>query len=184
MIHGTAMPERAAVTRFGLLQASILPTIRCTVTPFATSVLMSNATPLCVRAFRSRSISRSPARQHPQTQGPDQRQPRRFRACGPDATVPVREDEQINNEMGGSPMRSALLLVAGIAVVLAAREGLSTARAQQMDFEKIAITTDQMAPNLYMLSGSSGIDPSHDDAAGGRIGILAGPDGVFMVDAQ
>ena len=35
-----------------------------------------------------------------------------------------------------------------------------------------------------MLSGSAGLDPAHEDAAGGRIGVLAGPDGVFMVDAQ
>ena len=35
-----------------------------------------------------------------------------------------------------------------------------------------------------MLSGSAGLDPSHEDAAGGRIGVLAGPDGILMVDAQ
>ena len=35
-----------------------------------------------------------------------------------------------------------------------------------------------------MLSGSAGLDPGHQDAAGGRIGVLAGPDGIFMVDAQ
>ena len=53
-----------------------------------------------------------------------------------------------------------------------------------MDFNKVQIITDQMAPNLYMLSGSGGLDPSHDDAAGGRIGVLAGPDGILMVDSQ
>ena len=35
-----------------------------------------------------------------------------------------------------------------------------------------------------MLTGSSGLDPSHEDAAGGRIGVLAGPDGVLMIDSQ
>jgi len=35
-----------------------------------------------------------------------------------------------------------------------------------------------------MLSGSAGADPGHEDGAGGRIGVLAGPDGIFMVDAQ
>jgi len=35
-----------------------------------------------------------------------------------------------------------------------------------------------------MLSGSAGADPGHQDAAGGRIGVLAGPDGIFMVDSQ
>ena len=57
------------------------------------------------------------------------------------------------------------------------------ARSQNLDYNKIEITTDQIAPNLYMLSGSAGLDPSHEDAAGGRIGVLAGPDGILMVDA-
>ena len=52
------------------------------------------------------------------------------------------------------------------------------------DFSKIDITADKIAPNLYMLSGSAGLDPGHQDAAGGRIGVLAGPDGIFMVDSQ
>jgi cyclase len=52
------------------------------------------------------------------------------------------------------------------------------------DFSKIDITAEKIAPNLYMLSGSAGSDPAHQDAAGGRIGVLAGPDGIFMVDAQ
>jgi len=52
------------------------------------------------------------------------------------------------------------------------------------DFSKIEIMTERIAPNLYLLSGSAGADPAHEDAAGGRIGILAGPDGIFMVDAQ
>ena len=52
------------------------------------------------------------------------------------------------------------------------------------DFNKIEILTEKIAPNLYLLSGSAGTDANHQDAAGGRIGILAGPDGIFMVDAQ
>src|SRR5439155_10706497 len=36
----------------------------------------------------------------------------------------------------------------------------------------------------YMLTGSGGLDPSHEDAAGGRIGVLAGPDGILMIDSQ
>jgi cyclase len=77
-------------------------------------------------------------------------------------------------------MKSALLLSVGLAVTL-----LSTsASAQTMDFDKVQIITEQLGPNVYMLTGSSGLDPSHEDAAGGRIGVLAGPDGVLMVDAQ
>ena len=55
---------------------------------------------------------------------------------------------------------------------------------QGIDYAKIEILTEKIGPNLYMLSGSAGADPGHEDAAGGRIGVLAGPDGIFMVDSQ
>ena len=55
---------------------------------------------------------------------------------------------------------------------------------QGIEYAKIEILTEKIAPNLYLLSGSAGADPGHQDAAGGRIGILTGPDGIFMVDAQ
>ncbi len=71
------------------------------------------------------------------------------------------------------------LSVVLVAVVLSAN-----AWAQGPDYSKIDITADRIAPNLYMLSGSAGLDPGHQDAAGGRIGVLVGPDGIFMVDAQ
>jgi cyclase len=58
------------------------------------------------------------------------------------------------------------------------------AQAPRIDYARIEILTEKIAPNLYILSGSAGADPGHEDAAGGRIGILAGPDGIFMVDAQ
>ena len=69
------------------------------------------------------------------------------------------------------------------ALVVAAWLG-AWGQAQGIDYAKIDILTEKVAPNLYMLSGSGGADPGHQDAAGGRIGVLAGPDGVFMVDAQ
>jgi len=75
-------------------------------------------------------------------------------------------------------MRRAWLLLAAVAPL----SGL--ALAQTMDFNKVEILTEQLGPNVYMLSGSSGLDPSHEDAAGGRIGVLAGPDGVLMIDSQ
>jgi cyclase len=53
-----------------------------------------------------------------------------------------------------------------------------------IQYDKIEIRTDKVAPNLYMLSGSEDVDPGHPDGAGGRIGVLAGPDGIFMVDSQ
>jgi glyoxylase-like metal-dependent hydrolase (beta-lactamase superfamily II) len=77
-------------------------------------------------------------------------------------------------------MKSASLLLAAWAVAVLS----ASARSQGLDFGKIEIATEQVAPNLYMLSGSAGLDPAHEDAAGGRIGVLAGPDGILMVDAQ
>ena len=48
------------------------------------------------------------------------------------------------------------------------------ARAQgQQDFSKVEIKTTKVSTNFYTLDGQ-----------GGTIGVLTGPDGVFMVDAQ
>jgi glyoxylase-like metal-dependent hydrolase (beta-lactamase superfamily II) len=41
------------------------------------------------------------------------------------------------------------------------------------DYSKVQIETVKLAPNFYVLNGS-----------GGAIGVLAGPDGVLMVDSQ
>ncbi len=68
--------------------------------------------------------------------------------------------------------------------VLLIAAAMASCQGQGIDYAKIEILTEKIAPNLYMLSGSGGADPGHEDAAGGRIGILAGPDGIFMVDAQ
>jgi len=65
-------------------------------------------------------------------------------------------------------MKSAWLLVG-----LASAAVATSAFAQEMDFNKVEIITQQLGPNVYMLTGSSGLDPSHEDAAGGRIGVLA-----------
>ena len=79
-------------------------------------------------------------------------------------------------------MRGRLTQVLLSMVVVAAISVL--VRAQGIQYDKIEIKTDKVAPNLYMLSGSENVDPGHPDGAGGRIGVLAGPDGIFMVDAQ
>jgi hypothetical protein len=71
-----------------------------------------------------------------------------------------------------------------LTIGLAASALSLSALAQGTDFSKIEIATDRIAANLYMLSGSAGLDPGHEDAAGGRIGVLEGPDGILMVDAQ
>jgi len=50
---------------------------------------------------------------------------------------------------------------------------LATAHAQQPDMSQVQIKTNKVAGNFYTLDGQ-----------GGTIGVLTGPDGVFMVDAQ
>ena len=77
-------------------------------------------------------------------------------------------------------MKSAWLLSAALVSVSLAM----SAHAQQMDFDKVQIVTEKLGPNVYMLTGSGGLDPSHEDAAGGRIGMLAGPEGILMIDSQ
>ena len=55
-------------------------------------------------------------------------------------------------------MRSArqLPLVALVAVALSAG---ARAQGQGTDYSKIDISAEKVAPNLYMLSGSAGLDP-------------------------
>ena len=55
----------------------------------------------------------------------------------------------------------------------------------QTPWDKIEMqVTEKLAPNLYSLHGSAGLDPAHPDAAGGRVAVLFGPDGVLMVDTE
>src|SRR5580692_9680582 len=55
----------------------------------------------------------------------------------------------------------------------------------QTPWDKIEmLVTEKLSPNLYSLHGSAGLDPAHPDAAGGRVAVLFGPDGVLMVDTE
>jgi cyclase len=55
----------------------------------------------------------------------------------------------------------------------------------QTPWDKIEmLVTEKLAPNLYSLHGSAGLDPAHPDAAGGRVEVLFGSDGVLMVDTE
>jgi cyclase len=65
-------------------------------------------------------------------------------------------------------MRGRFVLAAVAAALTAA-----SPRAQQPDMSQVQIKTTKIAGNFYTLEGQ-----------GGTIGVLAGPDGVFMVDAQ
>jgi glyoxylase-like metal-dependent hydrolase (beta-lactamase superfamily II) len=55
----------------------------------------------------------------------------------------------------------------------------------QTPWDKIEMqVTEKLAPNLYSLHGSAGLDPAHPDAAGGRVAVLFGSDGVLIVDTE
>jgi glyoxylase-like metal-dependent hydrolase (beta-lactamase superfamily II) len=55
----------------------------------------------------------------------------------------------------------------------------------QTPWDKIEmLVTEKLAANLYSLHGSAGLDPAHPDAAGGRVVVLFGSDGVLMVDTE
>jgi glyoxylase-like metal-dependent hydrolase (beta-lactamase superfamily II) len=60
-----------------------------------------------------------------------------------------------------------------LAVLLAAISALASQAQTAPDYSKVEIKTTKVADNFYTLEGQ-----------GGMIGILTGPDGVFMVDAQ
>jgi glyoxylase-like metal-dependent hydrolase (beta-lactamase superfamily II) len=66
-------------------------------------------------------------------------------------------------------MKKMLSSLAGVLLLAAP---MAQAQGQQ-DLSQVQIKTTKLASNFYMLEGS-----------GGQIGVLAGPDGVFMVDAQ
>jgi cyclase len=57
-------------------------------------------------------------------------------------------------------------------LAVAGTPGVAAAQAAQ-DFSKVEITTTKLTDNFYALDGQ-----------GGRIGVLVGADGVFMVDSQ
>jgi glyoxylase-like metal-dependent hydrolase (beta-lactamase superfamily II) len=68
--------------------------------------------------------------------------------------------------MTRNAIRTTLISAAALALLAV------TASAQQ-DFSKIEVKTTKVSGNFYTLEG-----------AGGMVGVLIGPDGVFMVDSQ
>lgn len=58
------------------------------------------------------------------------------------------------------------------------------ARLPPIPFDKISMITTRLTPHFYTITGSAGVDPGHPEAAGGRVGVLVGEDGVFLVDCS
>jgi cyclase len=71
------------------------------------------------------------------------------------------------------PLRAVAVLLVLVAVSAKAHGQAAPAPAAQPDFSKVEIKTTKIASNFYTLEGQ-----------GGTIGVLAGPDGIFMVDSQ
>src|SRR3954462_9603404 len=84
-------------------------------------------------------------------------------------------------------MKREWLVAALFGLLSAAPAGLR-AQSQPRTFaqwDKIEISvTAKLGPNLYVLQGSPEFDTTHPDAAGGRVAVLFGADGVLLVDAQ
>jgi glyoxylase-like metal-dependent hydrolase (beta-lactamase superfamily II) len=68
--------------------------------------------------------------------------------------------------------RRIAMSLTGLALVMVFAAPAARAQGQQ-DFSQVQIKTTKLANNFYTLEGQGGV-----------IGVLAGPDGVFMVDAQ
>lgn len=84
-------------------------------------------------------------------------------------------------------MNNTCLLAGGLAVLtfIPARGWAQAPPRPFAQWDKIEISvTAKLAPNLYILQGSPEFDTTHPDAAGGRIAVLFGPDGVLLVDSQ
>jgi glyoxylase-like metal-dependent hydrolase (beta-lactamase superfamily II) len=83
-------------------------------------------------------------------------------------------------------MKCTWLVVGGLTALSVVPAGvLAQAQRSFAQWDKIEISvTAKLAPNLFVLQGSPEFDTTHPDAAGGRVAVLFGPDGVLMVDSQ
>jgi cyclase len=75
--------------------------------------------------------------------------------------------------MTRSSIRTGFLSPALLAALLLTAASVPARAQGQQDFSKVEIKTTKVSSNFYTLEGQ-----------GGTIGVLTGPDGVFMVDAQ
>ena len=78
--------------------------------------------------------------------------------------------------MRNPPLQYALVLLATLSFAAASAYGQAQTpppAPAAPDFSKVEIKTTKISDNLYLLAGQ-----------GGQIGVLAGPDGILMVDSQ
>jgi glyoxylase-like metal-dependent hydrolase (beta-lactamase superfamily II) len=77
--------------------------------------------------------------------------------------------------MKNAAMRSSLAILAACALAAIA----AFAQAPQTDYAHMTMKVDKLADNFYTVTGMNG-----SGRTGGAIGVLTGPDGIFMVDAS
>jgi cyclase len=74
---------------------------------------------------------------------------------------------------------TALRFAAVVFATLAPAAMMVFAQGQQPDWAHMTMKVDKLAPNFYTVTGMNG-----PGRTGGAIGVLTGPDGIFMVDAS
>jgi glyoxylase-like metal-dependent hydrolase (beta-lactamase superfamily II) len=80
---------------------------------------------------------------------------------------------------------TATVLTPGLALAQATGSTATAGPRSFAQWDKIEITVEtKYGNNLAILHGSPGLDTTHPDAAGGRVMVLYGPDGILMVDSQ
>jgi cyclase len=72
----------------------------------------------------------------------------------------------------------AALLLASVSTFAQAPAGQGAPAAPQTDYARMTMKVDRLGDNFYTLTGLNGAGRT-----GGAIGVLTGPDGIFMVDA-
>lgn len=78
--------------------------------------------------------------------------------------------------------RSAVFVVVALLNTLGAAP--AGAQIKPIDFDRTTFSAQTLGPGVTILTGSPDTDPGHPEGAGGRVGILAGPEGVLLVDAS
>src|ERR1019366_3892612 len=83
------------------------------------------------------------------------------------------KNTKIRSLCGLLPSIFAALFIAAVSVNVQGQGAAPAAAPAPTDFSKVEIKTTKLANNFYTLEGQ-----------GGTIGVLAGPDGVLVVDTE
>jgi glyoxylase-like metal-dependent hydrolase (beta-lactamase superfamily II) len=82
------------------------------------------------------------------------------------------------------PVTQRLMITALSVLLLMQWPEMVSAQIQPIPFDKIGIITTKLTPRFYTLTATANVDPGHPEGAGGRMGVLIGKKGVFLVDCS